>query len=88
MDHQKSDSTRLKVIARAPFQLYYEGAAKLVSAENRVGKFDILPGHADFFSVMTPCEVVIETDKDPVNINITNGIIGVRDDSVLLFLNI
>jgi F0F1-type ATP synthase epsilon subunit len=88
MDHQKSDSTRLKVIARAPFQLYYEGVAKLVSAENRVGKFDILPGHADFFSVMTPCEVVIETDKDPVNINITNGIIGVRDDSVLLLLNI
>lgn len=88
MDHQSSDSTHLKVIARAPFQLYYEGEAKLVSGENRVGKFDILPGHADFFSVMTPGEVVIETDKEPVSINITNGIIGVRDDSVLLFLNI
>ena len=37
---------------------------------------------------MTPGEVIIETDKDPVNISITNGIIGVRDDSVLLFLNI
>src|SRR5690348_1878676 len=46
MDHQSSDSTNLKVIARAPFQLYYEGEAKLVSGENRVGKFDILPGHA------------------------------------------
>jgi F0F1-type ATP synthase epsilon subunit len=88
MDHQKSDSSHLKVIARAPFQLYYEGEAKLVSAENRVGKFDILPGHADFFSVMTPCEVVIETEKQPVSIDITNGIIGVRDDNVLLFLNI
>lgn len=88
MDHQASDSTNLKVIARAPFELYYEGQAKLVSGENRVGKFDILPGHADFFSVMTPGEVIIETDKDPVSINITNGIIGVRDDNVLLFLNI
>jgi len=88
MDHQASDNTHLKVIARAPFELYYEGEAKLVSGENRVGKFDILPGHADFFSVMTPGEVVIETEKDPVSINITNGIIGVRDDSVLLFLNI
>ena len=88
MDHQSSDSTHLKVIARAPFQLYYEGEAKLVSGENRVGKFDILPGHADFFSVMTPGEVIIETDKEPVSIAITNGIIGVRDDSVLLFLNI
>ncbi len=88
MDHQASDSSHLKVIARAPFELYYEGEAKLVSGGNRVGKFDILPGHADFFSVMTPGEVVIETDKEPVSINITNGIIGVRDDNVLLFLNI
>lgn len=88
MDHQASDSTGLKVIARAPFQLYYQGEAKLVSGENRVGKFDILPGHADFFSVMTPGEVIIETEKEPVSINITNGIIGVRDDNVLLFLNI
>lgn len=88
MDHQTSNSTQLKVTARAPFEVYFEGEAKLVSAENRVGKFDILPGHADFFSVMTPCEVVIETGKEPVSINITNGIIGVRDDNVLLFLNI
>ena len=88
MEHQTSHNNQLKVVARAPFQLYYEGAAKLVSGENRVGKFDILPGHADFFSVMTPGQVVIETDKDPVNIDITNGIIGVRDDTVLLFLNI
>lgn len=78
----------MKVIARAPFELYYQGDAKLVSGENRVGKFDILPGHADFFSVMTPCDVLIETDKDPVSISITNGIIGVRDNNVLLFLNI
>lgn len=88
MDHQTADGTNLKVIARAPFQVYYEGTAKLVSAANRVGKFDILPGHADFFSVMTPGEVVIETEAEPVSINISNGIIGVRDDNVLLFLNI
>lgn len=88
MDHQATDSTHLKVIARAPFEVYYEGVARLVSAANRVGKFDILPGHADFFSVMTPGEVVIETEAEPVSINISNGIIGVRDDNVLLFLNI
>jgi len=88
MEHQTSDSTHLKVIARAPFEVYYEGPARLVSAANKVGKFDILPGHADFFSVMTPGEVTIETEAEPVNINISNGIIGVRDDNVLLFLNI
>ena len=41
--------TNLTVIARAPFTVYYEGPASAVSAKNRVGPFDILPGHADFF---------------------------------------
>ena len=77
----------LSVIARAPFHVYYEGPADSVSAANRVGKFDILPDHADFFSVLTPCEVYIETDKDPVLFDINNGIITVRDNEVLLFVN-
>ena len=81
-------SIQLNVVARAPFKLYYEGPARVVSAVNRVGKFDVLPGHADFFSVMSPGEVVIETDKEPINFTINNGIIGVRDDKVMLFVNI
>jgi F0F1-type ATP synthase epsilon subunit len=83
----KTDATQLTVIARAPFHIYYEGTARLVSAINRVGPFDVLPGHADFFSVMSPGEVVIETESDTINFNITNGIIGVRDDEVMLFVN-
>lgn len=78
---------QLQVTARAPFRVYYEGPAKAVSASNKVGRFDILPGHADFFSVMNPGEVVIETPKDSVNFTISNGIITVRDDEVLLFVN-
>jgi F0F1-type ATP synthase epsilon subunit len=87
MKKSNSDS-KLKVGARAPFRIYYEGEAKSVSALNAVGKFDILPGHADFFSVMNPGEVIIETDKEPVVFNISNGIITVRQDEVLLFVNI
>lgn len=78
----------LHVTARAPFHIYYEGPATIVSAENPVGKFDILPGHADFFSVMVPCEVVIVNDQQVVNFKITNGITSVRDDEVMMFVNI
>lgn len=78
---------QLSVIARAPFTVYYEGQATSVSASNKVGNFDILPGHADFFSMLTAGEVIIETDKDPVNISITNGILTVRDNAVMLFVN-
>lgn len=78
---------RLTVIARAPFNLYYEGAADAVTAVNKVGKFDILPGHADFFSILSPGEVVIDTTEDPIAFSISNGIITVRDNQVLLFVN-
>jgi F0F1-type ATP synthase epsilon subunit len=87
MSHQTT-SQKLNVTARAPFHVYYEGPANLVSATNAVGKFDILPGHADFFSIINPGEVVIETDSDVVNFVITNGIMSVRDDEVMLFVNI
>jgi F0F1-type ATP synthase epsilon subunit len=81
------DDVQLQVIARAPFQVYYEGPARVVSALNRIGKFDVLPGHADFFSVMMPGDVVIETDAETITFPITGGIIGVRDDEVMLFVN-
>jgi F0F1-type ATP synthase epsilon subunit len=77
----------LTVVARSPFRIYYEGPANMVSAANQVGKFDILPGHADFFSVMTPGEVIIETGKDSVSFKITNGIATVQDGQVILFVN-
>ena len=83
----KHDVPPLTVIARAPFQIFYEGPAQAVSGANEVGEFDILPGHADFFSILTPGEISIETDADPVNIKINNGIVAVRDNEVMLFLN-
>jgi F0F1-type ATP synthase epsilon subunit len=84
---QAADTTKLAVIARGPFKVYYEGAAKAVTAANKVGVFDILPDHADFFSVLIPCDVTIDTDGEPIGFSISNGIITVRDNEVMLFVN-
>jgi F0F1-type ATP synthase epsilon subunit len=84
-----TDKPKLSVIARAPFHVYYEGEAQTVSASNSVGPFDILPGHADFFSILDPGEVIIDNGTDePISFEITNGIAAVRDDEVMLFVNI
>lgn len=80
-------SKQLQVIARAPFHIHYEGPADIVSAANNVGPFDILPGHADFFSILSPGEVSIENASELIEFDIANGIISVRDDEVLLFVN-
>jgi F0F1-type ATP synthase epsilon subunit len=78
----------LQVNARAPFHVYYEGTANRVSASNQVGRFDVLPGHADFFSILSPGEVVIETDTDLIVFTLANGIVAVHDNQVMVFANI
>ena len=82
-----ADTQKISIIARAPFHVYYEGEAYSLSAKNRVGAFDILPGHADFFSMLTPCTVVIDTDAEQVSFEAHNGMITVRDNTVMLFVN-
>ncbi len=82
-----TDKAILNVIARAPFHIYYEGPARTVSASNRVGQFDILPEHADFFSILEPGEVIIDTGADPITFAIHSGIVAVRDNEVMLFVN-
>lgn len=79
---------RLRVIAREPFGIYYDDEATSVSASNKVGQFDILPGHADFFSILESGDVIIENETKPTVINIKNGIITVQNNEVMLFLNI
>lgn len=80
---------KLNVVARSPFELYYEGEAIAISASNRIGNFDILPGHADFFSMLEPGEITVQPDgKEPVKIDAKSGIITVRDNQAFLFVNI
>lgn len=88
MKDNSPDIDDLIVTARAPFHVYFEGKAQAVSAVNEVGVFDILPGHANFFSMLIPGEVIIDTPSGSVNFTITNGIIAVRDNEVMLFVNI
>ena len=85
---QEPEKGRLSVAALSPFKVYYEGQADIVSAINRIGPFDVLPGHTGFFSILSPGEVVIDTGENEVAFTITNGFMSVRGDQVELFVNI
>ncbi len=84
----KKDDPDLTVNASSPFHVFYEGPAVAVSAFNKVGPFDILPGHSGFFSVLKAGQVIIDTGTDLVNFDISNGFISVRNNTVELFANI
>lgn len=77
----------LHVTARAPFHIYYEGAALSLSAKNKIGSFDILPGHADFFSMLVAGTVTIQTEAEEITFDIFSGMLTVRANEVMVFVN-
>jgi F0F1-type ATP synthase epsilon subunit len=83
----EAQPAQINVVARSPFHVFYEGPAYSLSASNKVGSFDILPGHADFFSMLTKCTVVIDTNDEQVSFEAYNGMLTVKNDSVMLFVN-
>lgn len=83
-----SAEDKIRVIARAPFHVYYDGPADAFSATNKVGDFSILPGHADFFSMILPGKVEIINDETATTFKVESGLVTVRDDQVYLFVNV
>lgn len=83
------DKFHLKVYA--PFKVYYEGVVASISAENGTGPFDILANHHNFLTLLSPCELTIRDtpeDKEPEKIKITRGIMQVKANDVVVFLDV
>lgn len=74
----------VKVIS--PSQIFYEGPASSVSAVNKVGPFDILPDHANFFSLLTSGDIVVRLPGPDLKFPIKHGIVKVTNNVVTLFI--
>jgi len=73
----------------SPYRDYYDGMAFSLTAVNDTGTFDILPQHHNFISLLAPCEMVIRTVKTgDQKIRISGGIMHVKADRVIVFLDV
>jgi F0F1-type ATP synthase epsilon subunit len=79
---------RFKVKIFSPYQTYYEGEAVSLSAQNRTGPFDILPGHINFFSLLTGGMIVLNTGFQRLEFQVARGILRVTHDNVTLFADV
>ena len=77
-----------KVKILSPYQTFYEGEAVSLSAANRTGPFDILPGHINFFSLLLPGTVALNTGFQRLEFPIARGVLRVSKDSVTLFADV
>lgn len=79
----------MKVHVYSPFNDYYDGLAFSLTAESATGPFDILPKHHNFISLLQPCDLVIRTvSQGEQRIRIAGGMLHVKADEVIIFLDI
>jgi F0F1-type ATP synthase epsilon subunit len=84
-----SDVPTMQVKVHAPFRVYFNGWAVSLSAVNETGPFDILPRHKNFMTLLEPCELIIRMlDKPDFRLKITQGVMHVKANQVIVFLDV
>ncbi len=82
------DSEHMHVKVYAPFKTYFDGIAKSISAVNDTGPFDILPKHHNFMTLINAGDVIVRTDSGEEKFPISHGIMYVKADDVVVFLDV
>lgn len=87
---KEGDKFHLKIYS--PFKVYFEGEVISVSAVNATGDFDVLAGHHNFLTLISACDITIRTgetgEKGQQTIKIARGIMHVKADDVVVFLDV
>lgn len=87
-DDKIVDGISMHIKVYAPFKTYFDGIALSISAVNDTGPFDILPKHHNFMTLLNEGDVIVRTERGEEKIPITHGIMHVKADDVIVFLDV
>lgn len=73
----------------SPFKTYFDENAMSISALNDTGPFDILPHHHNFMTLLNEGIITVQTERgDQQQFSISHGVMHVKADEVVVFLDV
>ena len=75
----------LTVTINSPKNNIWEGKAFTVSSENLQGKFDILPQHANFMTIVENHPIVVRTPVEELTYTFHQSLIYTHDNYVYIY---
>jgi F0F1-type ATP synthase epsilon subunit len=79
----------LKIIIKSPDKDIFSGEAESLSSQNSAGKFDVLPGHANFITVIENRPIVIrQSEKEKREFVFPLAILSVNNNFITIYTNI
>ena len=82
------DKKLLTVTVKGPKNEEFNGTAISITSTNEKGKFDILPYHANFITLIKDFVIIQQPDKKQITFPLTNGVIKVYEDKVNILIGI
>ncbi len=78
----------IDIVVRDRQGIKFDGKAKAVTAFNDTGKFDILPHHANFITILRKKMTIHKSDGNIDEFNVENGIMRVTGDKIDVYLGV
>jgi F0F1-type ATP synthase epsilon subunit len=82
------ENLKMRVKIYSPFRVYFDEEAFSISGVNATGPFDILPRHHNFMTLLNTGDLVVRTPRGMQKIRISRGIMHVKADKVIVFLDV
>lgn len=79
---------KMYIKVHAPYKVYFDGLADSISAINDTGPFDILPRHHNFMTLLAPGDVIVRSEHGEEKFTISRGVMHVKADRVIVFLDV
>jgi F0F1-type ATP synthase epsilon subunit len=86
MDNKGQEKFSLFVESRDG--VLYDGEVFSLTSINEEGRFDILPHHANFISLISSILVIGELDGSKKEIKIDNGLLKTKEDKVEVYVGV
>ena len=87
-DESAAKAQRMHVKIYTPFKVYYDGVADSLTAGNDTGTFDILPRHHNFMTLLNEGSIIVRHNGQEQTIAIVHGVMHVKADNVIVFLDV
>lgn len=79
---------KLFVSVNSPEKIVWEGEADAVSSENSRGVFDILPGHANFITIVEKKPILVHRQDGDRGFQFDTAILYVRSNNLTIYTNV
>lgn len=79
---------RLHVVIKSHEGIVFDGQVFAITSTNTNGKFDVLPYHSNFISIIKEVLILYEKKESPKQIKIESGVMKVSENDIEIFLGV